>query len=141
MKVSNRKFCLAPDDTLYRMSSALSGRLFSNPASTPITSVACQTLRCADVSVEVQGKRPIRVLAMITYVMQFDKHGLLDRDSMLRCWVDRQGSALSISSQDKVHVEPAATAGNADAPWEPSPALTKLIHEAALGIVKATQLR
>ena len=35
MKVSTRKFCLTPDDTLYRMSSALSGRLFSNPANTP----------------------------------------------------------------------------------------------------------
>ena len=141
MKVSNRKFCLAPDDTLYRMSSALSGRLFSNPASTPITSVARQTLRCADVSVEVQGQRPIRVISMIRYVMQFDEHGVLDRDSLLRHWVDHQGSALSISSQNKAHVEMAATAGNADAAWEPSPTLTKLIHEAALGIVKATQLR
>lgn len=141
MKISTRKFCLASADTFYRLPKVLYERMMSRRDDTRLPQFAAQAVRCADVSVEVQNQRAIRAISITPYIMVFDKHGALDRDALLRYWVDRYEAMGSDSSNHGSEANPAAAARAAAMTWEPSRAITTLLYEAALGIVKTPSLR
>jgi len=130
MSLKTRTYCLGSDNTVYWLPHTRYDNLLFGPAARPIPQFADQFVRCAEVFLEVQGQRRIRVISMNCYALEFDDRGLLNREDILRGAVERVSPVLG----DGNH----AIVVRAD--WTPSKALRALIRDIALGTLKARRL-
>jgi hypothetical protein len=116
LKLSTRSFCLAADDALYALGSTRAIAMMRDPAAHPIPRFAGQHVRCAEIIVVLENRKPIRVAAQHFFMWQFDSQGVLDRKELSHDFLVGGGR------------------------WRPSRALTALIRNAALGNVRTRRL-
>ncbi|MFJ6061070.1 hypothetical protein [Burkholderia vietnamiensis] len=78
MGFSSRTFLVAPDDTLWRLSTSKFDRMLRNPASHRLPAFAGQRARMASVVVELVASEPTRVIRTTYSVLAFDAEGRID---------------------------------------------------------------
>src|SRR5215469_10923037 len=79
MGFSSRMFLVAPDDTLWRLStSKFDHRMLRDPANQRLPAFAGQRVRMANVIVELVAREPVRVARTTYSVLAFDAEGRLD---------------------------------------------------------------
>jgi hypothetical protein len=112
--------------------------MLGDPAAHPIERFASQRVRCcAEVFVELEGRKPVRALSLNPFVLEFDGHGVLDREAHQRAMVDRNSEANQAIAGRASSMSEARRAVMNAAFWTPSEALAALIHDTALGKHKA----
>ena len=136
MNASGRTFCLGADDTVYLLPHTRYQAMLRDPAAHPIPRFASQRVRCADVSVELEGRKVVRTLGLNPYILEFDRHGVFVHDALDRVIFARQ----ALMHRRPAAVEAADRAVASEGRWAPSAALASLILEAALGRVKSRRL-
>ena len=136
MSTSTRTFCLGSDDTVFVLPHTRYHAMLSAPAAHPIERFASQRVRCADVSVELEGRKVVRTLGLNPYILEFDRNGAFVEDALLRVVFARQ----ALMHRRPVAVEAADRAVASGGSWTPSAALASLILEAALGTRKSRRL-
>ena len=145
MSYSVRTFLVGPDDTRYRLASAMFSRLIDDPATHRLARFAGQRVRLAEAIVEIHERTPRAVVRLIFEMLRFDEEGRLDLPAFLR-----QNAALAELAMGRV-LAPAATPGETivDASsrfvaqggcWQPSPSLERNIRRAALGALSCERV-
>jgi hypothetical protein len=85
MSSTSLRFILVDSkDEVFRLSQAKFERLFSRPPRDTVPKFAEQRVRAAEVAVELENGRPVRVLRVIFHYMHFDRHGRLDYERYLK---------------------------------------------------------
>ena len=137
-------FLLDEDDELYRLPNAKFGQMLRDPTSHRLVRFAGARVRMTDTAVELQNRRPIRVVRITFNYLTFDDEGCFDTSAFDRHQRARAelGLALPIG-------EPGGTGAVVDAAnrfiaqgglWAPSRILQRRIDAAALGQVKCARL-
>ena len=138
MGFSSRTFLVAPDDTLWRLSTSKFDRMLRDPAGHCLPAFAGQRVRMASVVVELVSSEPTRVTRTTYSVLAFDDEGRLDPNRVgkqqfaLVESVVAPGLASSRDHSNLAVVEATARFIAQGGQWTPSPALTRAIDEAAL---------
>jgi len=139
MGFSCRRFLIARDDTLWRLSSTKFDRMLRDPASHCVPDFAGQRLRMADVVVECVARDPVRVVRIAFSILSFDAEGRIDSGRF-----EKQQFALVESvvapvfdvfdeNSDETVVDATSRFIAQGGQWVPSGALARAIEEAALG--------
>jgi hypothetical protein len=129
MSASPRTFCLGSDDIVYVLPRTRYQAMLGDPAAHPIPRFANQSVRCADVFVELEGRKVVRAPGLNPYILEFDRHGVFVEDALLRVIFARQ----ALMHPRPAAVEAADRAVASEGRWTPSAALASLIFETALG--------
>jgi hypothetical protein len=139
MGFSCRRFLIARDDTLWRLSSTKFDRMLRDPASHCLPVFAGQRARMAGVVVELVARDPVRIVRNTFSILSFDAEGRIDPGRF-----EKQQFAFVESVVASVF---AVFDGNGDdtvvdatsrfiaqgGQWVPSGDLARAIEEAALG--------
>jgi hypothetical protein len=83
-------------DSVFRLPRARFERLFSNPPCDALSEFAGQRIRAAEAVVELENRRPVRVLRVIFHYMHFDQTGRLDRERFLEDGVTVMEAGMSV---------------------------------------------
>jgi hypothetical protein len=135
--LSLRRFLVARDGGLYRLTNAKFDRILRHPNDPVLPAFAGQRIRLADLVVELAGRVPVRVVRSTFAVLPFDDDGRMDSERFLKQqWAhaesaldrgldvpDSQGNVLDAAVRFVAH-------GGA---WKPSNALARALDDAALG--------
>ena len=135
--LSFRRFLVAPDENLYRLTNAKFDRMLRDPNSPVMPTFAGQRVRMAELVVELAGRAPVRVVRSTFAVLPFDDDGRMDSDHFLKQQWARAESALDRGldmpdSQDNV-LDAAVWFVAHGGTWKPSNALARALDDAALG--------
>src|SRR5579864_7699303 len=139
MGFSCRRFLIAGDDTLWRLSTTKFDRMLRDPASHCLPVFAGQRARMADVVVELVARDPVRVVRNTYSILSFDAEGRIDPGRF-----EKQQFALVESvvapvfavfdeNGDETVVDATSRFIAQGGQWVPSGALARAIDEAALG--------
>ena len=138
MGTSIRHILVDQDDTVIRLSNRLFQNLWDNSQAHTLPQFAGCRLRWAEAAVELQDRKPARILRVVFCYLYFDHRGCLDRDKVMRDGAlimeagmasivpTKSGSVINASSRF------AARRRDHEAIWKPSPKLSKAIYAAAL---------
>ena len=144
MGLSYRRFLVARDGTLYRLSNATFDRILRDPGAHLLPVLAGQQVRVADVVVELDGRLPVRVAMCNFGLMSFDPEGRIDLDLMRRQqWARAEvalGSVFDEPAGEEAVVDASARFVARGGMWRPSKAQADAIDEAALGRRKCQRL-
>jgi hypothetical protein len=138
MGFSSRTILVAPDDTLWRLSTSKFDRMLRDPASHSLPAFAGQRARMASVVVELVASEPTRVIRTTYSVLAFDAEGRLDpgrfeeQQFALAESVVAPVIASSADDSNQPVVDATARFIAQGGRWTPSPALARAIDEAAL---------
>ena len=135
--LSSRRFLVAPDGSLYRLTNAKFDRMLRDRRGPVLPTFAGQRVRMADLVIEVAGRVPVRAVRSTFAVLPFDDDGRMDSDRFLKQQWARAESALdrgldAPDSQDNV-LEAAVLFVAHGGAWKPSNALARALDDAALG--------
>jgi hypothetical protein len=139
MGFSSRTFLVAPDDTLWRLSTSKFERMLRDPASHRLPVFAGQRARMANVVVELVASKPVHVTRTTYSVLAFDAEGRLDPGRFEKQQFALAESVIApviASSADESKqpvVDATARFIAQGGRWIPSAALARAIDEAALG--------
>jgi hypothetical protein len=84
MRFSVRLLVIDQSDNIYRLEVARFRRMLATPRSHRFPQFAGQRVRSAEVVVELQQRRPTRVVRMTHSVLTFDQAGYLDAETLNR---------------------------------------------------------
>ena len=73
--LSSRRFLVAPDGSLYRLTNAKFDRMLRDRRGPVLPTFAGQRVRMADLVIEVAGRVPVRVVRSTFAVLPFDDDG------------------------------------------------------------------
>lgn len=137
MALSFRRFLIAPDGNLYRLTNAKFDRMLRDPKGPVLPAFAGQRVRMADLVVELAGRVPLRVVRSTFAVLPFDADGRMDSARFLKQQWARAETALDRGldvpdSQDSV-LDAAVRFVAHGGVWKPSNALARALDDAALG--------
>jgi len=144
MGFSGRIFLLDEADGLFSLPNTRFEQMLRDPTTHPLPRFAGARVRMAEAIVELENRRPIRVVRTSFDILAFDLQGCFDRRAFDRHQRAHAELALALPT-----AEPARAATVVDATsrfvsqggrWMPSPAVARLIEEAALGRVKCPRL-
>lgn len=139
MGLSCRRFLLDQQGNLVRLKNATFDRLVGDPAHHSMPALAGRRVRMAELLVELADRVPIRVVRRVYVVIAFDDNGRVDTERFRKQQWALAESALgsaSVSPEDEEGVVDAAARFVAQGgTWRPTAALSRLIDNAALGIV------
>ena len=134
MSFSTRIFVIDQADRLYRLPGSKFSTMLSSPNSLVIPEFAAQRIRAAEASVELIDRLPSRVIRTVFFMLQFDAKGALRSDSLMKQAAAAIDTTLTGLSRRKDNVVDARSRFiAAGGRWKPTPALRKLLTEAALG--------
>lgn len=144
MGVSSRRFLLDQDDELYQLPNSTYERMLQDPGSNPIPRFADQRVRMALVLVDLQDRRPIRVVLSTYGIFTFNAAGCFEPTTFERQqWAraERALAPLTVEIGGKSNVIDAKTRFVAQGgDWSPSRALARRIDGAALERGTCTRL-
>jgi hypothetical protein len=144
MGISIRRFFIANDGTLYRISNAKLDRMMRHPESELVPIFAGQRIRTAELVIELFDRKPFRVCRETFSIFQFDHQGCLDVGRY-----DKQQNALVIVMLDPVFASKTSDANVLDATakfvanggtWSPTKSLRSQIENVALGLAYCSSL-
>src|SRR5438067_8705655 len=101
MSFAYRKFIVNDDGTLTKLRSTIFDRLLRDPQHHSMPALAGKRVRMADIIVQLEDRRPIRVVRREYFVVSFDEAGRLDTTRFLK-----QQWALVESALDPVLAAP-----------------------------------
>jgi hypothetical protein len=138
--LSSRRFLVAPDGSLYRLTNAKFDRMLRDPNGPAVPTFAGQRVRMAELVVERAGRAPLRVVRSTFAVLRFDDGGRMDSARFLKQQWARAESALdrgldaldSQDSQDNFLGAAVVFVAHGGA-WKPSRVLERALDDAALG--------
>jgi hypothetical protein len=135
--LSFRRFLVAPDGNLYRLTNAKFDRMLRDSKGPVLSAFAGQRVRMADLVVELAGRVPLRVVRSTFAVLPFDADGRMDSVRFLKQQWARAETALDRGldvpdSQDSV-LDAAVRFVAHGGVWQPSNELVRALNEAALG--------
>jgi hypothetical protein len=139
MGISIRHILVDQNDAVIRLSNRLFQRLWNNSQGDTVPQFAGCRVRWAEAVVELQDRKPVRMLRVVFCYLYFDHQGRLDRDKVMRdgalMMEAGMGSIFPTKSGSVIHASSRFAARRRDhrAIWKPSPELSKAIYEAALG--------
>lgn len=134
---STRIYILGPDDTLYRLASAIFSRMVDDPKTHRLERFAGQRVRMAEVIVEVRDRAPYAVVRLVYEMLGFDAEGRLDRATFIRRNAALAELAIDpvvprIAEAEKAVVYAGSRFVARGGFWHPSAALEQEILRAAL---------
>ena len=139
MGTSIRHILVDPNDVVIRLSNHLFQRLWDNSQGDTLPQFAGCRVRWAEAAVELQNRKPVRILRAVFCYLYFDHKGRLDRDKVMKdgaLMIEAGiGSIGPTKSGSVIYASPrfAARRRDHEAIWKPSPDLNKVIYHAALG--------
>lgn len=144
MGISIRRFFIANDGTLYRISNAKLDRMLRHPESEMVPIFSGQRIRTGELVIELFDSKPFRVCRETFSIFQFDIQGCLD---VVR--YDKQQNALVDAMLDPVVASKTPDANVLDATakfvanggtWSPAKSLRSQIENVALGLAYCSSL-
>lgn len=138
MGTSIRHILVDQNDTVIRLSNRLFQRLWDNSQGDTLPQFAGRRVRWAEAAVELQDRKPVRILRLAFCYLYFDYKGRLDRDKMMKdaaLMVEAGIGGIAVpNSGSVIHASPrfAARRRDHEAIWKPSPELHTTICDAAL---------
>ena len=123
---------------MIRLSNRLFQKLWDNSQGNRLPQFAGCRVRWAEAVVELQDRKPARVLRVVYCYLYFDHRGRLDRDKVMRDGALMMeagiGSIVPTKSGSVIHASSRFAARRRDhqAIWKPTPELSKAIYDAAL---------
>jgi hypothetical protein len=127
------------NDEAFRLPQARFERLFSCPPTDTLPEFAGQRVRAAEAVVELENRRPVRVLRAIFHYIHFDRQGRLDHDRYMKGGVTVMEAgipSLNLEAGDPKVIEAgqrfAARRRDHSVWWRPTPRLRQAIMQAAL---------
>ena len=139
MGLSSRRFLIASDGLVYRISNRRFNRMMRYPAEEPLLIFANQRIRCADLVIELIDRVPSSVCRETFAILEFDHLGHLDTgrfekqqvalvDAMLEPIRSDKGEATNVVDATHRFVAHGGT-------WLPPKALRAQIEQTALGLI------
>jgi hypothetical protein len=139
MGFSCRRFLIARDDTLWRLSSTKFDRMLRDPAGHCLPDFAGQRAPMASVVVELVARNPMRVVRNTFSILTFDAEGRIDPSRF-----EKQQFALAESTfvpvftvfadeSNKTIVDATSRFIAQGGQWVPSRALARIIDQTAVG--------
>lgn len=115
--------------------------MLSNPKAQPIPRFASRRVRASGVSVELIERRPVQVIRMTFFIIEFDARGILKVDSLMQQSASAFEAAFAPHERAQGNVLEAqsrflASGGR----WKPSDVLRRLLQDAALGRIRTPRL-
>jgi len=138
MGTSVRHLLIDQNDAVIRLSNRVFQRLWDNSQGDTVLQFAGCRVRWAEAVVELQDRKPVRMLRVVFSYLYFDHQGRLDRNKVMKDAALKMeagiGSILPMKSGSVIHASArfAARRRNHQAIWKPSPELNKAIFDAAL---------
>jgi hypothetical protein len=140
MSLSTRVFILDKAGDLFRVPGSKFSAMLSIPsANRRLSRFASHRVRAAEAVVELQDRRPSRVVRIVYFMLQFDDTGALDKAKLMR------QSAAALDAYYEAATPKAAAETVVDATsrllvrggrWTPTAEFELAIRDAALGKVK-----
>jgi hypothetical protein len=148
MGLAHRIFLIDRNDELYRLASSKFGDMMQDPRSHRVMRFAGQRVRAASMVIELEDRRPRRVIRATFEVLTFDAAGRLDSDRFDRQQMSRVNLwAAKVMPGINGEADRANNVIDADdrfiergGRWTPSKTLAAAIREAALGRAKISRL-
>ena len=148
MSSTSLRFVLvSPNDEIFGLSQARFERMLSCPRHETLPEFAGQRVRAAEVVVELENRRPVRVCRIIFHYLHFDQQGSLNYDRYMK-----DGVTVMEAGIPDFHLKPddpkvlearqrfAARRRDHSVWWCPTPDLEQAIMEAALDHRKCRRL-
>ena len=138
MGTSIRHILVDQNDAVIRLSNRLFQRLWDDSQGDTVPQFAGCRVRWAEAVVELQDRKPVRVLRVVFCYLYFDHEGCLDRDKVMKDAALMMeagiGSIVPTKSGPVIHASSrfAARRRDHEAIWKPSLQLNKAIYDAAL---------
>jgi hypothetical protein len=126
------------NDAVIPLSNRLFQKLWDNSQGDTLPQFAGCRVRCAEAAVELQERKPVRILRLVFCYLYFDDQGRLDRDKVMKdaaLMVEAGiGGIAPPKSGSVIHAAPrfAARRRDHEATWKPSPEIHERICDAAL---------
>ena len=144
MGISCRRFLIAQDGTLFRLSNTKFDRMLRDPMRNRLPLFAGQRVRMAQAIVELTDRAAVRILRKTLAMLVFDGAGAIDSGRFERQQFALAGSALAaaliVRDLETKVVDAADRFVAQGGSWTPSIALNGAIEEAALGRVRCRRL-
>ena len=144
LRLSCRMFVLDRYDALYRLPTQTFERMLQVPNKHPLPRFAASRVRLSDVAVELDGKRPVRVVWSTFDLLVFDDRGWLDADAYERhqraCAELGLMPPLAGTTNGGTVVDAAQRFVVQGGCWVPSPLQLRRIGAAALGLVSCQRI-
>ena len=138
MGTSIRHVLVSQGDTVIRLSNSFFQNLWDNSQAHTLPQFAGCRLRWAEAAVELQDRKPVRILRVVFCYLYFDHRGRLDRNKVMNdgalMMEAGRGSILPTKSGSVIDASSRFAARRRDhqAIWKPSRDLSKAIYDAAL---------
>jgi hypothetical protein len=135
---SIRHVLIDRNDAVIRLSNRLFQKLWDNSQGDTLPQFAGCRVRWAEAAVELQERKPVRILRLVFCYLYFDDQGHLDRDKVMKdaaLMVEAGiGGIAPPKSGSVIHASPrfAARRRDHEATWKPSPEIHERICDAAL---------
>lgn len=144
LRLSCRMFVLDRYDALYRLPTQTFERMLQAPKKHPLPHFAASRVRLSDVAVELDGKRPVRVVWSTFDLLVFDDRGRLDVDAYERhqraCAELGLVPPLAGTTNGATVVDATQRFVVQGGCWVPSPLQLRRIGAAALGLVSCQRV-
>lgn len=145
MGMSVRTILLDSGDQIFLLPNTVFRKMLTDPEAHPLKQFAGQCVRCAEVIVELQNRRPVRIVRVSYVLLRFNPEGVLDRARIEQETVAVLSEALFGSRQEDEAVSNVVDATNRfivrGGRWRPDADLTRAIHDAAMGRTRIWRLR
>lgn len=145
MGMSVRTILLDRDDQIFLLPNTIFCRMLTNPEAHPLKQFAGQCVRCAEVIVELQNRRPVRIVRVSYTLLRFNPEGVLDTARIEQETVAVLSEAVFGSRPEDEIVSDIIDATNRfivrGGRWQPDADLTRAIHDAAMGRTRIRRLR
>ena len=138
MGTSIRHILVDENDEVFHLRNNLFQRLWDQTPSVMLPQFVGRRVRWAEAAVQLQDRKPVRILRVVFCYLYFDRQGRLNQERVMKDSVlmmeaglgniaaKRTGSVIDALSRF------AARRRDHEATWKPSPALARQIYDAAL---------
>jgi len=132
-----RKFIVHDDGTLVKLRNVIFDRLLRDPQHHSMPAMAGKRVRVAGITVQMEDRRPIRVVRRVYFVVSFDDGGRLDAKRFLQQqWALAESAldpVLGVPNDDDRILDAASRFIAQGGRWQPQADLAQRIDDAALG--------
>jgi hypothetical protein len=132
-----RKFIVHDDGTLVKLRNAIFDRLLRDPQHHYMPAMAGKRVRVAGITVQMEDRRPVRVVRRVYFVVSFDDGGRLDAKRFLQQqWALAESAldpVLAVPNEDDRILGAASRFLAQGGRWQPQADLAQRIDDAALG--------
>jgi hypothetical protein len=137
-------FVLDQAGDLFRLPSSTFSAMMSSPDENPLVRFASKRIRAAEAVVELQDRRPRRVVRVVYFMLPFDEAGILDKATLMRqsaASLDAYAEAVaSKSARPETVVDATSRLMVRGGRWTPAAEFERAIRDAALGKTRHRRL-